>query len=197
VPRITPIPVREWPPEMRQALAALTPPVVRHPFGPREGRPKALNALGTLAHHPELTRAFNVFNGHVLFASSLAPRERELLVLRLAVVRGCEYEWLQHVVLAAESGLEPDEVERVKAGPSDPGWRPSDRALLRAVDELIGDAMVSDETWGQLVAELDTHQLMDLVFTVGAYETLAMAFRSFGVALDADLAPDALRSSDS
>ena len=28
---------------------------------------------------------------------------------------------------------------------------------------------------------------MDLVFTVGAYETVAMAFRSFGVELDDDL----------
>ena len=28
---------------------------------------------------------------------------------------------------------------------------------------------------------------MDLVFTVGAYDVLAMAFRSFGVELDADL----------
>ena len=28
---------------------------------------------------------------------------------------------------------------------------------------------------------------MDLVFTVGAYEILAMAFRSFGVELDDDL----------
>ena len=28
---------------------------------------------------------------------------------------------------------------------------------------------------------------MDLVFTVGAYEILAMAFRSFGVELDEDL----------
>jgi len=28
---------------------------------------------------------------------------------------------------------------------------------------------------------------MDLVFTVGAYDLLAMAFRSFGVELDGDL----------
>ena len=42
--------------------------------------------------------------------------------------------------------------------------------MLRAVDELIGDAMVSDATWQTLAAEFDDQQLMDLVFTVGAYE---------------------------
>ena len=35
--------------------------------------------------------------------------------------------------------------------------------------------------------ELDTQQRMDLVFTVGAYDLLAMAFLSFGVELDDDL----------
>ena len=39
----------------------------------------------------------------------------------------------------------------------------------------------------ELAAELDDQQLMDLVFTVGAYDVLAMAFRSFRVELDADL----------
>ena len=47
--------------------------------------------------------------------------------------------------------------------------------------------MVSDATWKALAAELDEQQLMDLVFTVGAYEILALAFRSFGVELDDDL----------
>ena len=40
-----------------------------------------------------------------------------------------------------------------------------------------------------LAAELDEHQLMDVVFTVGAYDVLAMALRTFGVPLDDDLMP--------
>ncbi len=39
---------------------------------------------------------------------------------------------------------------------------------------------------------LEVRQLLDLVFTVGAYDTLAMAFRSFGVELDADLSGNEL-----
>ena len=63
--------------------------------------------------------------------------------------------------------------------------------MLRAVDELVADAQITDVTWAELAGELDRQQLMDLVFTVGAYDLLAMAFRSFGVELDADLAPPA------
>ena len=187
-PRIRPLPPEKWPKEMGQAIAALRPPDARHPLPPRrEDRPKGLNALGTLAWHPTLTRAYHTFNGHVQFASTLSPRHRELLVLRVASLRRCPYEWAQHAVLAGDAGLASDEVARIAEGPEAPGWSTLERAMLAAVDELVRDAMVADDTWTVLAGDLDEQQLMDLVFTVGAYETIAMAFRSFGIELDEDL----------
>jgi AhpD family alkylhydroperoxidase len=185
--RIQPLPPNEWPAEMKAALAAMQPATPRHPPPRREGRPRALNALGLLARHPALTEAFNTFNGHVLFATSLTPRQRELLVLRVACLRRCDYEWAQHTVLARDAGLEPEEIKRVAAGPDADGWSDLERALVRAADELVGDADVSDETWTALARALDEQQLLDLVFTVGAYDALAMAFLAFRVDLDADL----------
>jgi alkylhydroperoxidase family enzyme len=186
--RIDPLPPAEWPREMRDALAALRPPELRHPFPePRDDRPKGLNVLGTLAVHPALARAFHTFNGHILFATTLSVRQRELLVLRVAALRDATYEWAQHAVLAADAGIDADEVAGVVEGPDAPGWSPFDAALLRAADELVADAAIGDATWKVLAADLDERQLMDLVFTVGAYDALAMAFRSFGVELDDDL----------
>ena len=172
--RIVPLPVREWPEAMRDAMAALRPPNPRHPFPSQDAsRPKALNALGTLARHPELARAFNTFNGHVLFASTITPRQRELLVLRVAVLRNCDYERRQHEVLAADAGLSEDEIGRIRVGPDAGGWSPLDEALLRATDELITEGVIGEGTWSTLAAELDVEQLMDVVFTIGAYEVLA------------------------
>lgn len=186
--RVAPLAPADWPAEMKEALAPLRPSDPRHPLPSRApGRPKGLNALGTLAHHPALTRAFNTFNGHVLYATTLSPRQRELLVLRVAAVRHSAYEWRQHALLAADAGISADEVARVAEGPAAAGWSEGDRALLSAVDELLGDAMMASGTWEALAAELDVPQLMDLIFTVGAYETLAMVFRSLGVPLDDDL----------
>jgi alkylhydroperoxidase family enzyme len=187
-PRIPPLPPEEWPDAMRGALAALRPANPRHPLPSRDAdRPKGLNALGTLAQHPELTTAFHTFNGHVLFGSTLTMRQRELLVLRVATLRHAEYEWAQHVVLAGDAGIRADEVERIVEGPDAAGWAPLEAALLRAADELIADAAVGDATWTALAEHLGTEQLMDVVFTVGAYELVAMAFKSFGVELDDDL----------
>ena len=189
-PRLAPLPPEEWSDDVRAAIAAMRPPDARHELKRRKDGPRALNALGTLARHPALMHAFHAFNGHILFTSTLEPRERELLVLRVAKLRDAAYEWAQHVVVGRDSGLDDDDIARIADGPDAPGWSPIDAALLRAVDELIADARISDATWAVLADTLDEHQLMDLVFTVGAYEVLAMAFRSFDIQLDDDLAPE-------
>ncbi len=106
---------------------------------------------------------------------------------RVAALRRAEYEWAQHVHLAREAGLGDEEIERVLEGPGADGWSPLDATLLTAVDELVADAGISDATWSALAATYDVQQLMDLVFTIGAYELLAMAFNSFGLQLDEDL----------
>jgi alkylhydroperoxidase family enzyme len=175
---------------MKDALAALNPPNPRHPFPPRDpSRPKGLNVLGTLAHHTDLATAYHTFNGHLLFATSLTTRQRELLILRVGHIRDAAYEWAQHVVIAGDVGISPEEIEQVKAGPGADGWTPFEAALLTAVDELVADARIGDATYATLAAELDTKQLMDVVFTVGAYDVLAMAMRTFDVELDDDLKP--------
>lgn len=191
--RIEPLAPRDWPPEMKAALAAMQPAAPRHPLPTREGRPKALNALGVLAHNPALAAAFNTFNGHILFGSSLPPRVRELLVLRVARLRQCDYEWAQHTVLARDAGLSVEEIRRVAAGPDAEGWEAVDAALIRAAGELVDGAQLRDATWSVLAGALSPEELLDLVFTVGAYDTLAMAFNSFGIELDADLEGHELR----
>jgi AhpD family alkylhydroperoxidase len=185
--RIEPLTIREWPPEMRAALAAMTPPAPRHPSLPVENRPKAMNTLGIFARHTELAHAFFTFNGHIIRATTLTERQRELLVLRVASLRGCTYEWSQHVLIAADTGLTDEEIRRVADDPTSAEWSALEGAMLRAAGELVADGVIADGTWAQLAADLDPQQLLDLIFTVGAYETLAYMMRSFDLALDDDL----------
>ena len=87
--------------------------------------------LGTLARYPALAQAYHTFNGHVLFATTLSTRQRELLVLRVATVRQCTYEWKQHVALAGAVGLGPDEIRDIASGPGAPGWSASSAPCSR------------------------------------------------------------------
>lgn len=182
--RIDPLEPREFPPEMRAALAALRPPNPRHEPLPTEDRPKALNVLGAMAHHPALAHAYFTFNGHLLLATTLTERQCELLVMRVAAVRKCGYEWAQHLFVARDAGLTDEEIGRIAYGPDAPFWSDLDAAMLRAVDELIVDGSIGTPTWQSLAAELDTQQLLDLIFTVGSYDTLARMFSSLQLDID-------------
>jgi AhpD family alkylhydroperoxidase len=139
------------------------------------------NVLGLFARHPALAKAFLTFNKH-LFDSTLPVRTRELAILRVAWRRRCRYEWAQHVLIGKRAGLSEEEIAEARGVAS--------TTLARAVDELDADSRLSDQTYAELTYELDDRQLMDLVFTVGAYGLLAMAFNTFDVELDPGLSAD-------
>jgi len=169
---------------MRAALAPLTPPTPRAP-----GHPKGLNLLGVFARHPAVTQAYNTFVRHLLFESTLTPRQRELTILRVAGVRGADYEFAQHVGPGMDEGLTREEIAALRGAIDSSRWAPEEAALLTAVDELVADARMSDETWKLLAGKMTDQQMLDLVFTVGAYDLLAMFLHTFNVQLDDDLQP--------
>ena len=147
-PRIPPLPPDQWSDDVMAGIAALRPPGAQRELRRSKGGPKGLNVLGTFAQHPTLMRAYHAFNGHILYTTTLTPRHRELLVLRVAAVRSAEYEWEQHVVLGRDAGLTDDDIARIVEGPDAPDWSPFDAAMLRAVDELVDDARVTDANLG-------------------------------------------------
>jgi AhpD family alkylhydroperoxidase len=155
----------------------------------RTGGARGTHGFGVMLQHPALAKAFLTFNNHVAIASSLSKRIRELSILRISWLRRCEYEFVQHVVVGRNAGLTEAELERVQAGPDATGWEPIDAELLRAVDELYADARIQERTWARLSEHFSTTQLLDLVFVIGCYDTLAMVFKTFGVQLEPGVEP--------
>ena len=109
-PRVAPLPESQWDPEIRAVFG-------RENDGglPTSGR--VLNIFRTLAHHPKLLRRWTVFGNHVLFKSTLPPRERELIILRIGWLCRSEYEFGQHTRIGRQAGLTDDEILRITVGP--------------------------------------------------------------------------------
>jgi 4-carboxymuconolactone decarboxylase len=175
-PRLEPLAEEKWDDETREMLERLKV----------DGR--VFNIFRTLAAHPKLLKKWLVFGNHILNKSTLPPRERELLILRVGWLCRAEYEWGQHVVIGKKAGLTDDEIDRIKEGPDAPGWSEFDATLLRAVDDLRAQSFISDAVWDALAATYDTPQLLDLIFTVGQYNLVSMALNTLGVRLDEGVA---------
>ena len=70
-------------------------------------RPQArtMNVFRTFAHHPDLMRSWLGFGAYLLRSSTLEPRLRELVVLRVGWLCRSPYEWGQHVNLGRKFGV--------------------------------------------------------------------------------------------
>lgn len=175
-PRLPPIPPDRWDEEMTAALHA--------GFG--AAPPDMPNVVRTLLHHPRLAGPFLAYNSVLLRKPAITARLRELMILRVAWRTGSTYEWLQHVRLARRYEITDDEIAAVAA--AEGTWTTLEQSLLAATDQLLDGYRIDDATWARLAEHLDQQQLVEVVFVVGTYVCLAMAFRSFGLQLDPDLA---------
>jgi alkylhydroperoxidase family enzyme len=175
-PRIPPIDPADADDDVRGILA-FEPPGLGGKLGDN-------NIFATLAGHPELFKAWLPFGGALLTASSLPDRDRDIVILRVAVDCDCSYEWGQHVRIAALLGMSREEIDRVPAGAEAPGWTPHEAALIRATDELCERSAISDGTWAALAETYDDRRLIEVTMLAGHYAMLAGALNSFGVELD-------------
>ena len=110
-PRITPLPEGEWTDEQKKMTAP-----TKERFG------MVFNVLKTLMRHMDLLRSWNGFANHIMGTSSLDPKHREMLIMRVGWLTQSEYEWGQHVLMSKPAGLTHDDHLRIKEGPKAEGW---------------------------------------------------------------------------
>jgi alkylhydroperoxidase family enzyme len=130
-------------------------------------------AFATMLKHPALYRRQMDMGVQLLGKGELNPRERELAVLRVGWLCRAPYEWCQHVDIAKRYGVTAEEVERATRGSSAPGWTEHEAAIVRGVEELLGDQSISDDTWDVLARTWTERQLLEFLAVVGYYVSIA------------------------
>ncbi|MGO4257283.1 carboxymuconolactone decarboxylase family protein [Marmoricola sp. RAF53] len=137
-----------------------------------------------------LGRGRGLFWGWLHFAGRLMPggrlprRETELVILRVATLRDCDYEFTHHVRLGRRAGVTAADVERVRAGSTADGWNAEERLLLAAAEELVGTRDLGEETWADLRAAYEDRVLVELLLLVGHYDMLATTLKTLRLSPD-------------
>jgi alkylhydroperoxidase family enzyme len=171
-PRIQPISLDDADAPTRELFDRIPPPM------------RAMNVFRTFANHPDLIGAWLGFGAYLLRSSTLEPRLRELVVLRVGWQCRSPYEWGQHVIIGRKSGVLDADLQRLTQGPDAEGWSVAEAAALRATDELIERHTLGDATWTDLTVHFTTQQILDLIFLVGHYQLVAGALNALRVERD-------------
>ncbi|WP_019939822.1 carboxymuconolactone decarboxylase family protein [Bordetella sp. FB-8] len=108
--------------------------------------------------------------------TSLAPRVRELVILRVAVLNRAPYEFEAHVPHARAAGLLDEVIEGLRAGAAPDAVRGLDageRGVLALTDTMTRDIEVPDAVFEPLRVHFDEQGLIELAATVAAYNMVS------------------------
>ncbi len=157
-------------PELRDALERL---------------PAGLNVFKMLANAETLFPSWARLGGAILGRMKLSPKLRELIILRVARLSDCDYEWTQHVPIGRNCGIDDAQIAALAENRADaPCFDETERIVLRATDESVEGVRLPEATFEELARRFDRREIVEILMTAGFYRALAMVLES--TAVDSD-----------
>lgn len=157
-------------PPVREALAAL---------------PQGLGVFRMLAHAETAFRPWLALGGSLLGSLQLDPALRELAILRVAVVAGCDYERIQHEAIAAGVGARPDQVAALAAlRTAGKEFDRREELVLRFVDEVIANDGSAAASVAEVEEALSAREVVELLLVISQYYGLALLLNTTRVEPD-------------
>ena len=153
-------------------------------LGARVTGKRDVHLFSTLGHARRLFPAWLAYSGLMMPFGILDRRTTELVILRIAFVRGSAYERAHHERIGASVGLDDDDIARTTQDPASADWSDRLRAVLVAVDELVRTKDINDDTWASVAAHLNESELVALVQLVAQYDGLATSLHTLRIQPD-------------
>jgi AhpD family alkylhydroperoxidase len=141
-----------------------------------ERRMPTPNIFLALAHAPDQLDAFLSY-ANSLRAAELGPRLRELLILTVGHVTGCDYEVAHHQSHALAAGLTPEQVAAVPQFETTDLFDDFEKAIMRLTKQFSSGSDVPQEMWDAVAGHLTTRQMVQLTMTLTWYVSGALMMR--------------------
>jgi AhpD family alkylhydroperoxidase len=146
--------------------------------------PVQLNVFRMMAVAETNFRPLIALGSSILAQQQLDARLRELLILRVARLSRCQYEWVQHVPIALAAGCTEAEVKAIERDELG-GFDARTRVALELGSEVLHNVRASDATLAAARAHLSDREVVEAVVAVGYYMMVARLLETTGVDLDA------------
>jgi 4-carboxymuconolactone decarboxylase len=123
---------------------------------------------------PELANKLEAVSDYVRWGTGLEPRLTELAIMITARQWSSQWIWRGHYRAAVRGGLDPSVGADIAAGRRPEKMKEDETILYNYAIEMYRDKAVSDATYGAAVKRFGEKGLIDLVATMGYYDTVAM-----------------------
>ncbi|MEZ5857296.1 MAG: carboxymuconolactone decarboxylase family protein [Hyphomicrobiaceae bacterium] len=115
----------------------------------------------------------------------LDAKLRELCLLQAVKVAGGEYEWLQHVPIALDLGVNQAQIDALEKGEDRAAcFDATEKAALVFTRELIANGKASPQALAALRGHLSDREVVELILMAGFYTMLARLTETLDVEND-------------
>ena len=118
---------------------------------------------------------------------SLSGTLRELVIMRVAILNGAQYEADQHAPIALREGLTQRQLEALADWQDSDAFTAAQRAALALTDAMTRDVQVADETFDQVRGHLSDREVVELVATIAAYNMVSRFIEALGIHSDEEI----------
>jgi AhpD family alkylhydroperoxidase len=103
--------------------------------------------------------------------TSVPARLRELVILRIAVLNGADYEFQAHVPHALQAGMAQEAIDALKKNAA--VLEGVDQLVIRYTDALTRELNAPDELFDELRKHFDDKTLVELTATIAGYNMVS------------------------
>ena len=147
-------------------------------------RPNTLNVVKMIANSEPCFREFGKLGGVLFNKVKLAPKLRELTILKTAKASHSVYEWTQHVPAARHVGVTEEQVAAVENWQNAKCFSELERLVLQLTDEVAVNVKGKRETVEALKKHLSPAEIVELILTIGNWGMVARLLETLEVDLE-------------
>lgn len=135
-------------------------------------RGKVFNLYGMLLHSPPVAEGWLTFLTAIRQKCSLSARIRELVIMRIAVMNGADYEFQAHTPFALAEGITQEQIASLAAGDVNL-FDPVEQSALAYSESMTRDIHVPQAVFDAVKIHFNEREMVELTATIGAYNLVS------------------------
>jgi AhpD family alkylhydroperoxidase len=134
---------------------------------------KVLNLYKMLLNSPPVAEGWLNLLTAIRQKADLSGKYREMVILRIAVLNGADYEYRAHVPFALREGVTQKQIDALPHWTISDAFDATERGVLAYTDAMTRDIQVPDAVFDAIKGAFTPREMTELTATVAAYNLVS------------------------